>query len=48
MRSENARRESLKLEVLKWKANVERLLGSVGNLERQRAVYLRKAEKTGG
>lgn len=41
-------RESLKLEVLKWKANVERLLGSVSNLERQRAVYLRKAEETGG
>lgn len=40
-------RESLKLEVLKWKANVERLLGSVGNLERQRAVYLRRAEETG-
>jgi len=40
-------RDVTRLEVLKWKATVERVMGSVENLKRQEAVYRRRAEETG-
>lgn len=40
-------RDMIRLEALKWKLGVERMLGSVKNLERQRATYLVRADETG-
>lgn len=37
----------LRLELLKWRVSVERIMGSVSNLERQKAVYVKRAEETG-
>ena len=36
-----------KLELIKWRAGIERIMGSVANLKRQREVYLKRAEDTG-
>lgn len=40
-------REMIRLEAMKWKLGVERVLGSVKNLERQRGTYQARAEETG-
>lgn len=40
-------RDMIRMELLKWRAGVERMLGSVRNLERQRATYVRRAAETG-
>jgi hypothetical protein len=37
----------IRLEMLKWKLSVERMLGSARNLERQRETYIKRAEQTG-
>jgi hypothetical protein len=37
----------VRMEVYKWRAGIERVMGSVANLGRQREVYLRRAEETG-
>ena len=37
----------VRLELLKWRASIERILGSVANLERQNGVYHKRAEETG-
>ena len=39
--------EMAKLELLKWKVGVERIMGSVANLQRQKEVYERRAAETG-
>ena len=36
-----------RLELIKWRAGIERIMGSVGNLQRQREVYLKRAQDTG-
>ena len=41
-------RDMIRLETLKWKLSVERMLGSARNLERQREAYVKRAEETGG
>jgi hypothetical protein len=41
-------RDMIRLEMLKWKLSVERMLGSARNLERQRETYAKRAEQTGG
>jgi hypothetical protein len=38
----------VRMEVYKWRAGIERVMGSAANLGRQREVYLRRAEETGG
>ncbi|RSH94997.1 hypothetical protein EHS25_000082 [Saitozyma podzolica] len=44
---EHAReREMVRMEVYKWRAGIERVMGSAANLGRQREVYLRRAEET--
>jgi hypothetical protein len=40
-------RDMIRLEMLKWKLSVERMLGSARNLERQREMYIKRAEQTG-
>jgi hypothetical protein len=40
-------RDMIRLETLKWKLSVERMLGSARNLERQRENYVKRAEQTG-
>jgi len=40
-------RDMIRLEMLKWKSSVERMLGSARNLERQRETYVKRAEQTG-
>jgi hypothetical protein len=40
-------REMIRLEALKWKMQVERMLGSVNTLNRQRETYIKRAEQTG-
>jgi hypothetical protein len=40
-------RDMIRLEMLKWKLSVERMLGSARNLERQRETYVKRAEQTG-
>ncbi|OCF39405.1 hypothetical protein I317_06779 [Kwoniella heveanensis CBS 569] len=39
-------KELIKMELLKWRAGVERVIGSISNLERQTRVYRRQAEET--
>ena len=39
--------EMLRLELMKWRVSIERVMGSVANLERQRDVYRKRAEETG-
>jgi hypothetical protein len=43
----DADREMIRLEALKWRMQVERMLGSVRNLERQRESYVKRTEQTG-
>ena len=38
----------IRLETLKWKLSVERMLGSARDLKRQRETYVKRAEETGG
>jgi len=38
----------VRLELLKWRASTERIMGSATNLQRQKDVYLKRAEETGG
>ena len=40
-------REMVRLELLKWRAGVERVMASVGNLQRQRETYFSRAQATG-
>jgi hypothetical protein len=40
-------RDMIRLEALKWKMQVERMLGSVNTLNRQRDTYIKRAEQTG-
>lgn len=40
-------RDMIRLEAMKWKMGVERMLGSVRNLERQRTTYQARATETG-
>ncbi|RXK39003.1 hypothetical protein M231_03733 [Tremella mesenterica] len=46
--SENTQQEKelLHLEVLKWRATIERLMGSVANLERQKQLYEKRTDET--
>ncbi|WVQ93169.1 hypothetical protein IAU59_000233 [Kwoniella sp. CBS 9459] len=39
-------RELIKMELFKWRAGVERVVGSISNLERQTEVYRRQAQAT--
>ncbi|KAK4687690.1 hypothetical protein P7C73_g2432, partial [Tremellales sp. Uapishka_1] len=39
-------KDMLRIELLKWRSGIERLIGSVRNLERQKAVYMKKAQET--
>ncbi|WWD21251.1 hypothetical protein CI109_105735 [Kwoniella shandongensis] len=39
-------RETMRMELIKWKIGVERVMGSVGNLERQKERYRKRAEET--
>ncbi|KAK8843919.1 hypothetical protein IAR55_006711 [Kwoniella newhampshirensis] len=43
---ESAERDLVRMELKKWKISVERVMGSVGNLERQKWRYRMKAEET--
>ena len=36
-----------RLELIKWKSGIERIMGSVENLKRQKGVYLRRAKEMG-
>jgi hypothetical protein len=40
-------RDMIRMEMLKWKMQIERMLGSVKNLDRQRETYIKRAEETG-
>ena len=44
---DDAGMEMLRLELMKWRVSIERIMGSVANLERQREVYRERAEETG-
>jgi len=39
-------RDMIRLEMMKWKLSVERMMGSARNLERQRETYIKRAEQT--
>jgi hypothetical protein len=41
-------RDMIRLEMIKWKLSVERMMGSARNLERQRETYIKRTEQTGG
>ncbi|CAD6589474.1 MAG: hypothetical protein TREMPRED_005373, partial [Tremellales sp. Tagirdzhanova-0007] len=43
---DDAGMEMLRLELMKWRVSIERIMGSVANLERQREVYRERAEET--
>lgn len=40
-------RDMIRLEMIKWKLSVERMMGSARNLERQRETYIKRTEQTG-
>ncbi|WVF65490.1 hypothetical protein IAT40_000218 [Kwoniella sp. CBS 6097] len=39
-------KELIKMELMKWRAGIERVIGSISNLERQTQVYRRQAQET--
>ncbi|WVR09019.1 hypothetical protein IAU60_006079 [Kwoniella sp. DSM 27419] len=44
--SAEVERDLVRMELLKWRAGVERVMGSIANLERQTEVYRRQAQET--